>query len=495
MAENRVRTYGNWRKPSSPGIGKLGLGGSIFVMVGLGIVTLTMMVSTIAAIVMAVVLMIAIAPLIMRDPHGRNGLQWLGSRIAWFRGMTLGQHIYRSGPVGRLPVSTSRLPGLLAGMTVLNSVDGHGQPFALVSHPTANHHTVVLNCSADGASLVDQHQMDVWVAYWGRWLANLAYEPRLVSAAVTIETAPDSGERLRREVLGNVDMSAPPLALEVLKQVMFDYPVGSAEITSRIALTYSSAGESRAHRTPEELAAEIGIRLPALAGSLAMTGAGPADPLTVDDLAHLVRVAYDPGVGVLSEQARGEGSPPLRWEEAGPMATQEAWDHYRHDGAHSITWAMTEAPRGEVFSTVLSRLVAPHPDIVRKRVTLLYRPHTPAESAKLVERDRKDAMFRAQQSRVAQARDSVDLRSADQSAREEATGAGLVRFGLLVTATVMKAEDMRLAAAAIDNLAATSRIRLRRAYGAQSSSFAAALPLGLVLGDHMRVPQSVRNSV
>ena len=35
---------------------------------------------------------------------------------------------------------------------------------------------------------------------------------------------------------------------------------------------------------------------------------------------------------------------------------------------------MTQAPRGLVQSGVLARLLAPHRDIARKRVTLLYRP-------------------------------------------------------------------------------------------------------------------------
>ena len=49
-----------------------------------------------------------------------------------------------------------------------------------------------------GADL--RHQLDVWVADWGHWLANLADEPGIEACAVTIETAPDTGTRLRREV-------------------------------------------------------------------------------------------------------------------------------------------------------------------------------------------------------------------------------------------------------------------------------------------------------
>ncbi|MGA4543350.1 hypothetical protein ACPA54_38770, partial [Uniformispora flossi] len=63
------------------------------------------------------------------------------------------------------------------------------------------------------------------------------------------------------------------------------------------------------------------------------------------------------------------------------------------------------------------------------------------------------------------------------------------------TATVLDEAAVPLAGAAVDNLAATARVRLRRMYGSQSAAFAAALPLGVNLGDHLRVPQTVRNSM
>lgn len=144
---------------------------------------------------------------------------------------------------------------------------------------------------------------------------------------------------------------------------------------------------------------------------------------------------------------------------------------------------------------MLSRLLLPHQEITRKRVTLLYRPHDAVSASRVVERDRRDALFKAQQAKVAQARDSVMVRAAEQAAREEATGAGVVRFAMLVTATVLSHEELPLAAAVVDTLAAPSRILLRRVYGSQASAFAAALPLGIVLPSHLRVPQAVRDAL
>ena len=92
--------------------------------------------------------------------------------------------------------------------------------------------------------------------------------------------------------------------------------------------------------------------------------------------------------------------------------------------------------------------------------------------------------------------------AAELTAEEEARGAGLVAFGMLVTATVADADlldDPRAAVdaarAAVDNLAATARSQLRPVYGSQDSAFAAALPLGIVLDAHLAVPREFRESM
>ena len=94
--------------------------------------------------------------------------------------------------------------------------------------------------------------------------------------------------------------------------------------------------------------------------------------------------------------------------------------------------------------------------------------------------------------------DSLDLDAARQAAREAARGAGLTRFALLSTATVL-ADDVEAtpsllakAAAVVDQGAASSEITLRRVYGAQSASFAAALGIGIVLDRHVATPALLR---
>jgi hypothetical protein len=431
-------------------------------------------------------------PLVIQDQHGRTALQSITARSNWWWGRSQGWHLYRSGPLSVVPHGSCRLPGLLAASRLVEGRDSYGRPFALVVTPSTRHYTVVFECNADGASLVDQEQIDTWVAHWGQWLAALAYEPGLVAAGVTIETAPDLGHRLREEIHANTDPNAPELARAALEEIVWNYPVGSARVSTRIAVTYAALPHPGGKRRDQEaMVREIGMRIPGLISGLEMTGAGSARPMTAGQLTRAVRIAYDPDAQSSLEVAEGHET---RWEDAGPVAAQELWDHYVHDSGRSITWGMSEAPRGEVLASVMTGLVSPHQDIARKRVTFLYRPHDPASAARIVERDRKDTRFRLDGAATA-ARNEIDVIKSDQSAIEEARGAGVTRFTILVTATVHSAEALPVAAAAVDTLAAPARVRLRRMYGSQATAFAAALPLGIVLSDHLQVPALVRESL
>ena len=109
-----------------------------------------------------------------------------------------------------------------------------------------------------------------------------------------------------------------------------------------------------------------------------------------------------------------------------------------------MTWAMSQAPRGEVRENVLARLIAPHGDIARKRVTLLYRVIDPGEAARIVERDLHNAEFRVNSAARPTARAVVEQSAARATAQEEARGAALVNFGMLVTATVLDPEELQL---------------------------------------------------
>ena len=499
------RTYGNWRRPAGAGIGTLGTLGTGLMLLGLIAVIGTMAFGGLGpAVAVAGVLGVLLALLSVRDRHHRSGIQRLTTRLGWARARRSGAHLYRSGPVGRTPSGSFQLPGLAAGSELSEWPDAIGRPFALLLHPATQHATVVLVTEPDGASLVDEEQVDTWVAHWGAWLAALGHEQGLLAASVTVETAPDYGHRLRHEIDSHLDSHAPDVALAMLGEVIRDYPSGSATVTAFVALTFSTTGRAGARRRDvDDLARDLGTRLPRLAAGLQATGAGAVRPATAAELCETVRVAYDPSAAWVFDEAHASGATAdVRWSDVGPAAAEAGWGWYRHDGAMSVTWAMSAAPRGEVFSSVLADLLAPHPDIDRKRVTLLYRPLDPARAARLVEQDKRNAAFRAASTSRPTARLLLEQGAAALTAEEEARGAGLVGFGMLVTATVAETDlldDPRLAVevarSAVQNLAATARIQLRPVYGSQDSAFAAALPLGIVLPAHVAVPREFREAL
>ncbi|WP_206074647.1 SCO6880 family protein [Antribacter gilvus] len=493
----QVRTYGNWRRPVSPGLLGLGTASTMGLVAGLlMIVVLVFLTDLLTATVFGLGVAALVVVLRTRDVHRRNVLQRVGGRLAWWSARGAGAHLYRSGPLGRVPWGTFHLPGILAATTLTEHLDGLSRPFALLYTPKVETYTVVLGTEPPGMMLVDEDQIDLWVADWGHFLRNLSDEPGLESAAVTVETAPDTGHRLRRQVESRIDPSAPAFSRELLREVVDAYPSGSNTVRAFVSLTFSARGSSGKRRTPDETARDLAARLPGLTSDLQATGAGAAWPLSAQEVCEVVRIAFDPPAATLIDEARAAGTVAVqRWSDVGPTAAEASWTEYRHDGAWSKTWAMTEAPRGYVHSAVLARLLAPHRDIARKRVTLLFEPIDAGRAAKIVEDDQRDARYQATSSRTVAARDDYSLRAAQATAAEEAAGAGLVNFAVLVTATVTDPDRRRDAAAAIDYLANTARLRLRLLHGSQDSAFAAALPLGLNLRKHVAVPKWMKEEL
>ncbi|MGO9754652.1 MAG: SCO6880 family protein [Solirubrobacteraceae bacterium] len=491
-----ARTYGNYRRPRSYGVAFLGIVPSITLGVCVVIAMLLMLfVGLVAMIVWVVPVALVFAVLLRPDPLGETPLQRIAPRAAARHARRTRRNQYRSGPISHLPCGTFRLPGLLSPTILSEFEDVYQRPCALLTHPRAAHVTVVLESEPDGAALVDQAPIDQRVSNYGAWLASLAEHRDLLSAQVSIETAPDPGTRLRHELDQVLDPDAPPLARATIDELARVHAAGSDEVRARIALTFTMVDEGR-RRSGQEMAVHIARHLGQITQQLASTGAGVARPVDSQRMCEIVHAAYNPHAAEILEHARTAGQPAeLCWEDCGPVRAEAHPDYYLHDRALSITYAMSQAPRGEIRETVLQRLLSPHPDVDRKRVTLLYRILTPGEAARIVEADERNAIARVGSVKRPEHRALIERDAAAASAAEEARGASVLTFGMLVTLTVLDPANINKIRAAVLGLAPTARVSLRPMWGSQDSAFAAALPCGLFLPAHLRMPRSLQEIV
>ncbi len=475
-----VRTYGNWRVPRGAGFGKLSYGASMGLLAALvAVVVIYGLAGAVPALVFALAAGAALMAVSMKDRHGLSVVDRAGERMRFNKAKHRKATIYRSGPAAPNAVDgRCRLPGILSASTLSEHRDAYDRPFALIHHAD-NTLAVVMGVAPAGSALVDQDRVDQEVALWGMWLADLSGELGVAWAEVTVETVPDSGARLAREVTTRLTPDAPPVARRVLGDVVREYKTGAAQVRAWVSLVFDPSRMGVRRRDETQAARDIASRLPGLTQTLQGTGAGAVHLLTAAEVCRLVRVAYDPACEGLFEEAANRGDQvDITWGDVGPAGAQAAWDHYTHDSGVSRTWVVSRPPRGVVQSGVLANILATSRDVDRKRVTIIYRPIDAAKAPDLVEGDLNKARAKVESAARATARDQTELQVASQIAMEEAGGAGLVDFGTIITATTTR-EDLEDTSSAVTSMASSSRLQIRTAYGAQDSAFALGLPLGL----------------
>jgi hypothetical protein len=496
------RRYGGWHRVTSPGIGPLGLAGTVVGIGGLVVAFVVGSLSSAAAgLVLAVLTLVLLLPLTLTTRDGRTGYGALAARLGFGWARTRGRATYSPALMGAETglgwSGPSPAPGLLA-RSQLRSVVVPLWGQVGVLRTRANRWTVLLHCPVEGAALVDPDTLESWTSAWGHWLASLPHEAQVHAATVTVESFPDSGATLAAESARLCAPGAPDLSAQFLQEVAATWPGGSYATRTWVAVTFTTARPGHRPATPQQMCDLITERLPGLCAALAKgTGAGSAAPMTPEQVIAAVRTAYDPSAAALFDAAAAAGQDHgLTWSQAGPAAADEAWGHLVHDGAVSVTYRMTSAPAGDVVARVLAPLLDPSPGLLRKRVTLIYRHHGAAEAARIADADLRTAAARAEERRgQVRAEHAAALVEARAAADEQAAGAGLTRLSLLVTATAADLDALPSARTAVEQLAARSRLQVRPCYGTQSSAFTAALGVGVLPTDVTRIPDVLRDAL
>lgn len=505
QAVEQDRTYGGWFRRQSPGLWSLGLVPSIALAVT-PVLTLAVAVGLgqvwFAAGMLAVVASGAV-PLVLKDAAGRNAWQRWGARWAMRRARRSGTNLYRSGLAGAAARGSHRLPGVLASTEALDIASPVGERMGLLHIKKRSDFTIAIDLGPGGNQLIEESTLNSRVSEWARFLTNLPYEPGLVAATSVFDVAPDPGTRLAAEVERLSDPQASSFARAVLAEAAATYPAGGAQVHAHLAMTYSgitrlktevegsrrarrvAEAESVVSRDPAEMAVEIGRRVRDLRVGLQRAGARWTRLMPVEDLAEYVHGAFDPASAEAMALLRVQGATPgelgLDWSNAGPTAAREGWGSYEHDSGVSVVWEMVDVPASAVTAGVLRALLTPTPEVLRKRVTLMYRPLPASEGVQAVDQAVRTATTRAGQQRGAGEHENLAKDRARQLAREQAQGASIVRVSMIVTATVLERSQLPAAVRSIEQAASGSRIGLRRMYAAQAAGFAAGLGVGIVL--------------
>ncbi|MEU6190815.1 SCO6880 family protein [Nocardia sp. NPDC047038] len=486
-----ARMYGRWERPRSAGFFGLTWGVS---MVGLGLVIMIMagfLISRSLGVAAGLVVVAAavFAPLAVTI-NGRTGWELALLRVQFAIARSRGEHLYRAGRFARIP-GIAKLPGLLADSSLSEYETAGGRRFAMLHIRRSDHYTVVLRVVPRGKELVDQPQIDAWVEGFGHFLATQSRGGEVVAVTAVLDNVVETRLRQAREVTRLVREQAPEFAQAVMREAAADLGGVGVRIEARIAITYRAIGKGRVRRDDAEQAREIGQRLQGVLSQLARAGL-PATPLQAWEVLALVRTRYDLASQRDVEAAGASLLETQSWDSVGPIAHVDRWDHYVHDGARSITWEMDAAPRGAVMETVLEELLRPRADVPRKRVALVYRLHSAAEATSLVDSDFRDAIAAEQTERgIASASARIRVGNTQAAREEQARGAGLTRFGALVTVTDHLDGDLPGIEASVKAMSAASRLSVRRCYGSQAASFAASLGIGLILPEHSSISKRV----
>lgn len=477
---SNVPTYGNFRKPRTVGMWGLSMGLTLSVFALSAVVVLLLLRQAWgAALAVAASGAVIIGALSFTDVHGLSiANRWM-ERLMFGIAKRRGRTLYRSGPLGVMLGSATPLPGILAGSKVSEHLDSFDRTFALVHHADKSV-AVVMSVTPPGIDLIDRDQINTSVAQWGEWLAMLGNEIGVVQASVVIESSPDTGEALVRHIQTMNAAGTSSVAREVMNEVAAEYRVGAAQMRVWVSVTFQPSLMSSKKRTIDELARDIGGRLTGITQQLKAAGAGAVHLMTAPQLSRAIRTAYDPAALALFEIAQSRGEQvELSWKDSGPIAAEALWDAYRHDSGLSRTWVVSKPPQGVIHENVLERILRISADVERKRVAIIYKPISAARTGDVAERDQIRTTNAVTVGGGNSARARREARIAERNANEEAAGAGIEDFAIIITATTSDG-NLEDVSSVVRALASASKLaRIRVAYGAQDSAFALGLPLGV----------------
>ncbi|MFI1953173.1 SCO6880 family protein [Streptomyces xinghaiensis] len=424
---------------------------------------------------------VVIAVAVFARHHGRSLADWSPIVLRYALRRARGQLLWLARPSTRpRREGLLHLPGTAASLRVVASPD---RRFGAVHDPYQQTLTAVVKISSRAFALLDPATQDANVAGWGRALAALARTGHIARIQVLERTVPDSGDALNRywEDQGRPDTH---LAGPVYADLLAAAGPAAAPHEAYVALALDlKAARRLINQAGGGLTGAFAVlsQLTATFDQAARNaGLTPAGRLVGNEIAAVVRTAYDPEASAALDRWSATGRPQADPAAAGPVVLVEKADRIQTDTAHHAVFWIENWPRIETSPGFLHQLL--FASGVRRALSLTYAPKGLDAALKDVQRKKAtviaDAAERQRKGQVDSEEDSVEY--ADIKARERQLIAGHADVALtgLLTVSAESDEQLNAACAAVETTAVAALVDLRRLTWQQAEAFTnAALPL------------------
>jgi hypothetical protein len=412
-----------------------------------------------------------------------------------------GNDVYRGGLLFRLASDESdvdfgdgRPPGLLGAMRFPTLETTPGAEDVVVPHdPSDGSYVAVLVCQGQTLQLLEAGEQNRRVAAYGQMLAALCREDGIIVALQIMErTLPDSGDELRRdwEFRGQRD----GWAAEAYEQTLAAAGPRGQRHETYIALAIDARKAAREIANAgggEQGAAAVAFReANRLAEDLRSCGVTVLGHLPPRGLGYVVRTAFDPASATVVDR-RGGGLEDVAGGDVGlpsgvdlaaawPSRAVARWDFYRTDSAYHFAYWVLNWPQRPVPAAFLSPLLLQTTS--RRSVSLLYEPRTQRRANReVIARQSKtegEAGVRARLRLRVRRRHQAVAAELDRREDELMAGHGLHRLRAVITVSAPNLEELEVARAEVETLAAQSYLEIRPLYGDHDQGFMiGALPL------------------
>jgi hypothetical protein len=328
--------------------------------------------------------------------------------------------------------------------------------------------------------LLDPVDQERRVQGWGKVLATCCRSGIIARVQVLERTLPDAGSGLADWWATHHRQDDTPTA-RIYKELIDRAGPASERHTTTISLALDMRAAAKAiHSAGRGItgaARVLGQELHTLTGALRAADLHPGPPLAPEDLAVILRAAYDPAATATLDSHPRTGRD---LDTAGPLAVAESWTHLRTDSAwHQVAW-VCQWPQSQVYPGFLAPLLLT--TRIRRTFSLTAIPIRADQAARDLRRKKTEHIAdRAQRAKIGQIDDATQTAEYADVVKQETeltSGHGICRYTALIAVTADTPDQLTAAMATINQAAIQAGCETRILAGQQTQAFAAAaLPL------------------